>query len=259
MAARPSDPRGRRLRRLSRLGHPRCRPLPRLLGLGRLHVDRDSASGVLSWAILPRSIEVLFIVSGFVVYLPTVARDGDFGKVGCLAIRRAARLIPAYYVGAAARDGAARDRPDSPRCPAPARSPRTSRSSRPLRSWSPTLQARFRRGAAGLDPLGGGRLLRRAALRRRPCTSAIRWWAADGGRGPGAWRVLADHSYGVAHLFGTDLSSDATNASPGSTRASSRAGSSRSRSACRGLGVRPAPRPGRSGPVGADRPAEWPP
>jgi peptidoglycan/LPS O-acetylase OafA/YrhL len=58
----------------------------------------DSALGVLSWGILPRSLDVLFIVSGFVIYLPTVVRDGDFGRVDSFAIRRAARLVPAYYV-----------------------------------------------------------------------------------------------------------------------------------------------------------------
>jgi peptidoglycan/LPS O-acetylase OafA/YrhL len=53
---------------------------------------------VLSWGILPRSLDVLFIVSGFVIYLPTVVRDGDFGRVSSFALRRAARLFPAYYV-----------------------------------------------------------------------------------------------------------------------------------------------------------------
>ena len=54
--------------------------------------------GVLFWGVLPRSLDVLFIVSGFVIYLPTVVRDGDFGRVSAFAVRRAARLVPAYYV-----------------------------------------------------------------------------------------------------------------------------------------------------------------
>jgi peptidoglycan/LPS O-acetylase OafA/YrhL len=58
----------------------------------------DSALGVLFWGVLPRSLDVLFIVSGFVIYLPTVVRDGDFGQVSAFAARRAARLFPAYYV-----------------------------------------------------------------------------------------------------------------------------------------------------------------
>ncbi len=43
-------------------------------------------------------ISILFIVSGFVVFLPTVARGGEFGKVGGYALRRAARLLPAYWL-----------------------------------------------------------------------------------------------------------------------------------------------------------------
>jgi peptidoglycan/LPS O-acetylase OafA/YrhL len=58
----------------------------------------DSALGVLFWGILPRSLDVLFIVSGFVIYLPTVVRDGNFGSLSSFALRRAARLVPAYYV-----------------------------------------------------------------------------------------------------------------------------------------------------------------
>ena len=65
---------------------------------GAFNATRDSAVGVLAWGILPRSLDVLFIVSGFVIYLPTVVRDGDFGPVSSFAIRRAARLVPAYYV-----------------------------------------------------------------------------------------------------------------------------------------------------------------
>jgi peptidoglycan/LPS O-acetylase OafA/YrhL len=58
----------------------------------------DSALGVLLLGLLPRTLDLLFIVSGFVIYLPTVVKDGDFGRVGSFAIRRAARLFPAYYV-----------------------------------------------------------------------------------------------------------------------------------------------------------------
>lgn len=59
---------------------------------------RNSALGLIAWGILPRSLDVLFIVSGFVIYLPTVVRDGDFGRINAFAIRRAARLVPAYYL-----------------------------------------------------------------------------------------------------------------------------------------------------------------
>jgi peptidoglycan/LPS O-acetylase OafA/YrhL len=58
----------------------------------------DSALGVLAWGLLPRSLDALFVISGFVIYLPTAARGGDFGSVRSFAIRRVARLVPAYYV-----------------------------------------------------------------------------------------------------------------------------------------------------------------
>jgi peptidoglycan/LPS O-acetylase OafA/YrhL len=65
---------------------------------GTFNATRHNALGVVFWGILPRSLDVLFIVSGFVIYLPTVVRDGDFGRVSAFAVRRAARLVPAYYV-----------------------------------------------------------------------------------------------------------------------------------------------------------------
>ena len=43
-------------------------------------------------------VDALFVISGFVVFLPTVARGGDFGSVRAYAIRRAARLVPAYWL-----------------------------------------------------------------------------------------------------------------------------------------------------------------
>jgi len=42
--------------------------------------------------------DILFIISGFVVFLPTVARHGDFGSISSYAVRRAARLVPAYWL-----------------------------------------------------------------------------------------------------------------------------------------------------------------
>ena len=46
---------------------------------------------------LNQFVEILFIISGFVVFLPTVARGGEFGRVPSYAVRRAARLVPAYW------------------------------------------------------------------------------------------------------------------------------------------------------------------
>ncbi len=57
----------------------------------------DSPGGALASG-LPHALTALFIVSGFVLFLPTVARDGRFGSVGAFAIRRAARLVPAYWI-----------------------------------------------------------------------------------------------------------------------------------------------------------------
>ena len=53
-------------------------------------------AGVGAWL-----ITILFVVSGFVVFLPTVARGGDFGSIRGYAIRRAARLLPAYWLAMA--------------------------------------------------------------------------------------------------------------------------------------------------------------
>ncbi len=58
----------------------------------------DSFGGILIWGILPRSIIVFFVVSGFVMYLPTAVRGGDFGRVSSFAIGRVARIIPAYWL-----------------------------------------------------------------------------------------------------------------------------------------------------------------
>src|SRR5436190_23275883 len=65
---------------------------------GAFNAMGDGPLGVLAWGILPRSIQGLFVVSGFVIFLPTVARGGDFGRLSSFAIRRAARLFPAYYL-----------------------------------------------------------------------------------------------------------------------------------------------------------------
>lgn len=50
---------------------------------------------------LGQAVDVLFVISGFVVFLPTVARGGRFGRVGAYGLRRAARLAPAYWLALA--------------------------------------------------------------------------------------------------------------------------------------------------------------
>ena len=63
--------------------------------LGRLS---DSLADIALLGVIPRlPLSALFIVSGFVIYLPTVARNGDFGRVSAFAIRRGARILPAYW------------------------------------------------------------------------------------------------------------------------------------------------------------------
>lgn len=68
--------------------------------LGASGVLHETSSGTLYRIVegtVGQLVDVLFILSGFVVFLPTVARRGDFGSVKSFAIRRAARLVPAYW------------------------------------------------------------------------------------------------------------------------------------------------------------------
>jgi len=57
----------------------------------------DSALGQVIWGTAGQAVDALFIISGFVVFLPTVVR-GRFGDVSHYAIRRAARIAPAYWL-----------------------------------------------------------------------------------------------------------------------------------------------------------------
>lgn len=43
-------------------------------------------------------VDFFFVISGFVLFLPTVVTGGHFGNVRAYGVRRAARIIPAYYV-----------------------------------------------------------------------------------------------------------------------------------------------------------------
>ncbi len=78
-----------------------------LLHLLAVFVNPTGDAGrIFTYGPLPNAVDVLFILSGFVVFLPTVARGGDFGPVIPYAIRRGARLLP----GLLARDRARRRR-----------------------------------------------------------------------------------------------------------------------------------------------------
>ena len=64
---------------------------------GALGVAGSNWFGQLVQGTLNHFVDILFIISGFVVFLPTVARLGEFGHVPSYAVRRAARLVPAYW------------------------------------------------------------------------------------------------------------------------------------------------------------------
>lgn len=66
---------------------------------GVLGAAGDSPAAVAMWGILPGgSLTALFIVSGFVMFLPVAVRNGDFGSRRVFGVRRAARLVPAYWL-----------------------------------------------------------------------------------------------------------------------------------------------------------------
>jgi peptidoglycan/LPS O-acetylase OafA/YrhL len=60
-----------------------------------------TAARVIFYGTSPNMIDALFIMSGFVIFLPTVASGGDFGSVRFYALRRAARVLPGYWLGIA--------------------------------------------------------------------------------------------------------------------------------------------------------------
>jgi peptidoglycan/LPS O-acetylase OafA/YrhL len=64
---------------------------------GRSGNGSGEGIGRLAAGVFPSSIYVLFIISGFVMFLPTAAR-GRFGSVRAYALRRVARIAPAYYL-----------------------------------------------------------------------------------------------------------------------------------------------------------------
>lgn len=69
-----------------------------LISSGVVQREGGSFGGQLIWATGPELVDILFIVSGFVVFLPTVAQHGRFGSVSAYAVRRGARLLPAYWL-----------------------------------------------------------------------------------------------------------------------------------------------------------------
>ena len=56
---------------------------------------------IMKYGIGPNFLDVLFVVSGFVLFLPAAARNGEFGSVRVFALRRGARLFPGLWVALA--------------------------------------------------------------------------------------------------------------------------------------------------------------
>lgn len=68
-----------------------------ILQSGSVVTGQEDLLAKLTWGTVGHAIDVLFVVSGFVVFLPTAARR-SFGSLRRYATRRAARLLPAYWL-----------------------------------------------------------------------------------------------------------------------------------------------------------------
>src|SRR4051794_27496372 len=64
---------------------------------GALAALKGSALGIAVWGFFGNIIDLFFIISGFVLFLPIVARGG-VADVGRYALGRAARVFPAYWL-----------------------------------------------------------------------------------------------------------------------------------------------------------------
>lgn len=75
-----------------------------ILGVVLVHqlfilVDPRSDAGLIfAYGPLPNALDALFIISGFVLYLPAAARGGNLGPSRNFLLRRGARLIPGFYL-----------------------------------------------------------------------------------------------------------------------------------------------------------------
>ena len=67
-----------------------------LMGSGRPALDEGPIRSLLVSGYM--GVDFFFVISGFVLFLPTVVKGGRFGNVRAYAVRRAVRIIPAYWV-----------------------------------------------------------------------------------------------------------------------------------------------------------------
>jgi acetyltransferase len=79
-----------------------------ILGVVGLHllllskvVQPGTDISLVAWGVLGNVLDVFFIISGFVIFLPVVRRAGNLGSIRDFAIGRAARLVPAYWLSLA--------------------------------------------------------------------------------------------------------------------------------------------------------------
>lgn len=71
-----------------------------LYGLPPAHAARWNPWFVFAQGTAP-SLPMYFVISGFVIFLPAARNGGDLGDIGWYAIRRVARIVPAYYISLA--------------------------------------------------------------------------------------------------------------------------------------------------------------
>ena len=65
-------------------------------GVMSRHFGTDT--GVALWGAFGNNIDLFFIISGFVLFLPVVRGDGEFGSKWSFWVGRGARLLPAYWL-----------------------------------------------------------------------------------------------------------------------------------------------------------------
>jgi peptidoglycan/LPS O-acetylase OafA/YrhL len=72
-----------------------------LLAAGALDATTATTERVLVWGAFGNLIDIFFIVSGFVIFLPVVIRGGELGGLWRYALARGSRLFPAYWASLA--------------------------------------------------------------------------------------------------------------------------------------------------------------